>query len=260
MGTRRQQWTRGTHMNDLLDGLQWLADPVNWWGEGGLFNRILQHLWYSLLGTAIAAVIALPIGLAIGHTGRGNFVAAGAGNVLRAIPTYGVVALLFIWRPLSLWPVLGALAVLAIPPIIINTAAGVDSVDPQTRDAAVGMGLSGWQVLTRVEVPCALPFILVGVRSAANQVIATATIAGFKGLGGLGRFIFTGYGTQQYPVVYAASITVVVLVLAVELLFALAQRQLVSPGLRPSINRVESRSRRPLQPAASPALTNRSSG
>lgn len=228
-------------MNDFLDGIRWLTDSAHWWGIGGIANRLREHVWYSLLATLLAMAFALPIGMIIGHTGRGRFVAASTGTVLRAIPTFGVVALLFIWKPLSLWPVLVSLAVLAIPPIMLNTAAGIDSVDPQARDAARGMGLTGWQVLTRVELPCAVPLILAGVRSAANQVIATATVAGFKGLGGLGRFIFTGYGTQHYDVVYGASVAVVIVVLVVELAFALLQSRLVSPGLQPASTRLITR-------------------
>ncbi len=139
---------------------------------------------------------------------------------------------MFIWRPLTLWPLLLALAILALPPIMLNTAAGMANVDPQTRDAAEGVGLTGWQVMMRVEAPCALPLILAGVRSAANQVIATAAILGFKGQGGLGRFIFAGYSTQRYNIVYGASIAIVVLVLLVEAGFAGLQRAVVSPGLR----------------------------
>ncbi|MFT3851738.1 MAG: ABC transporter permease subunit [Ilumatobacteraceae bacterium] len=219
-------------MNDLGDGIRWLFDSANWWGSSGLVQRTIEHLAYSGIALLVAFVVAFPVGLLIGHTGRGRFAASAAANLLRAIPTYGVVALLFIWKPFTLWPLLLALAILAIPPVMLNTAAGIANVDPQTRDAAVGVGLTGWQVLVRVETPNALPLILAGVRSAANQVIATATILGFKAQGGLGRFIFSGYGTQHYEIVYGASIAVVIVVLVVEALFALLQRRLVSPGLR----------------------------
>jgi osmoprotectant transport system permease protein len=219
-------------MNDLRSGVDWIFDSGNWWGGDGLIGRIGEHMWYSVIALTIAIVIALPIGLVIGHTGRGRFVAVSTGNLLRAIPTFGVVALLFIWKPLTLWPLLLALAVLAIPPIMINTAAGIAGVDPQTRDAAEGVGLTGPQVLARVEIPSAIPLILAGVRSASNQVIATATVLGFKGQGGLGRYIFSGYSTQRYFIVYGASIVVIVLVLSVEGAFAIAQRRLISPGLR----------------------------
>ena len=149
-----------------------------------------------------AAAIGLPVGLAIGHTGRGRFVAANLTGLWRAIPTVGVVGLLFLWRPLSLWPVLVALIILAVPPIVLNTAAGIDSIPAEVRDSATGMGLTGMQALWQVEVPNGLPLIIAGVRSAANQVIATATIAGFVGLGTLGVFIFSGterVSTRWWP-------------------------------------------------------------
>lgn len=219
-------------MRTLLDGLGWLTTADNWWGRNGIAVAVGQHLWYSLASLAGAAVIGLPVGLAIGHTGRGRFVAANVAGLWRAIPTVGVVGLLFIWRPLTLWPVLGALIVLAVPPIMLNTAAGIDSVPPGVREAARGMGLTGRQVLWQVEVPNALPLILAGFRSAANQVIATATIAGFVGLGALGVFIFSGTGTRRYDMVAGASLAVIALVLVVEAAFALVQRRFVSAGLR----------------------------
>jgi osmoprotectant transport system permease protein len=139
---------------------------------------------------------------------------------------------------LTLWPVLVALIILAVPPIVLNTAAGIESIPPDVRDSATGMGLTGMQSLWQVEVPNALPLIIAGVRSAANQVIATATIAGFVGLGTLGVFIFSGSGTRRYEVVAGASIAVIALVLIVEAGFAMLQRVVVSPGVRvPSAGR-----------------------
>ncbi len=219
-------------MNDIADGFHWLTAADHWWGPSGIARRLGEHLWYSLFATALAIAIALPIGLFIGHTGRGRFLASNAANLLRAVPTIGVVSLIFTWRPLSVYPTLVALTILAIPPIVLNTAAGIDSVEPEARLAARATGHSGWQVLTKVELPCALPLVLAGVRSAANQVLATATVAGFFGLGGLGRFLFTGLGTQHYDVVYGAAFLVIALVLLVEIAFALLQRTIVSPGLR----------------------------
>lgn len=219
-------------VSDLRDGLWWLLTAEHWAGPRGIGARLAEHVRYSFIATLVAVGIGLPIGLAIGHTGRGRFAAANAAGLLRAVPTFGVVSLLFVWRPLTVWPVLVALVLLAIPPVMLNAAAGIQSVDPGVRDAARGMGLTSPQVLWQVEVPNALPLILAGVRSAANQVLATATVAGFVGIGGLGAFIFSGYGTQRYEIVYGATIAVVVLVLVVEGLFALAQRWAVSPGLR----------------------------
>jgi osmoprotectant transport system permease protein len=219
-------------MRTILDGFQWLTTADNWWGSNGIAEAIIEHLWYSLLALLGAVAIGLPVGLVIGHTGRGRFVAANLTGLWRAIPTVGVVGLLFTWRPLSLWPVLVALTILAVPPIVLNTAAGIDGIPADVRDAAKGMGLTGWQSLWQVEIPNALPLVIAGIRSAANQVIATATIGGFVGLGTLGVFIFSGSGTRRYDVVAGASIAVIALVLIVEAAFATVQRLAVSPGVR----------------------------
>jgi osmoprotectant transport system permease protein len=222
----------------IFDGFGWLTTADNWWGPRGIAEAVREHLWYSLLALLGAAAIGFPVGLAIGHTGRGRFLAANLTGLWRAIPTVGVVGLLFTWRPLTLWPVLVALLILAVPPIVLNTAAGIDGIPAEVRDSAKGMGLTGWQALWQVEVPNGMPMIIAGVRSAANQVIATATIAGFVGLGTLGVFIFSGSGTRRYDVVAGASIAVIGLVLVVEAGFALLQRFVVSPGVRvPSASR-----------------------
>lgn len=222
-------------MSDVIDGFGWLATSSNWWGDDGLARRTCEHLWYSLLAISIALVIAAPIGAYIGHSGRGRFAASSVSNLMRAVPTIGVVTVLYRWRPLGPYPIV-ALAILAVPPIMLGISAGIDAVDREVRDAARGMGLTQWQVLTRAELPCALPLALAGVRSAANQVIATATILGFFGLGGLGRYIFSGYGAQRYDEVDGAAIAVIALVLLVEVAFAVLQRLVVSPGIRTSVH------------------------
>ncbi len=235
-------------MSTIVDGLQWLTTADNWTGEDGIGHRVLQHLWYSLVATLAAVAIALPVGLAIGHTGKGRFIAANVTGIWRAIPTIGIVTIVFRWRPLSVWPVIIALVVLAIPPVVLNTVAAIDSVPPEVRDAAQGMGLTGWQSVWQVEVPNGLPLILAGVRSAANQVIATATVAGFVGLGTLGVFIYEASQTQQYDVMAGASIAVIVLVLAAEAMFALVQRVVVSEGVRARTpRRVRARATLPAQ-------------
>jgi osmoprotectant transport system permease protein len=219
-------------VSTILDGLGWLTTADNWTGRNGIGRAVLQHVWYSLLATVAATAIALPVGLVIGHTGRGRFVAANVSGLWRAIPTIGVVTLVFRWQPLSVWPVLVALVVLAIPPIVLNTVAGIDSVPADVRDAATGMGLTGRQALVQVEIPNALPLILAGIRSATNQVIATVSVAGFVGLGTLGVFIFSASRTSRGDIMAGASIAIILLVLIVEGLFALLQRVLVSPGVR----------------------------
>lgn len=219
-------------MRTIVDGFRWLVTSDNWWGSNGLAVALGEHVRYSLYAVLGAIAIGFPIGLVIGHTGRGRFVAANLAGLWRAIPTLGVVGVLFDWKPLTLWPVLIALVVLAVPPIVLNTAAGIDGVPADVRDAARGMGLTGWQALWQVEVPNALPMILAGVRSATNQVIATATIAGWVGLGTFGVFIFSGIGTRQYDKVAGASIAVIALVLVVEAAFATVQRLVVGTANR----------------------------
>jgi osmoprotectant transport system permease protein len=204
----------------------WLTASENWSGPDGIPARLLEHIWYSALGVFVAALIALPAGLAIGHTGRGSLAANTLSNFWRALPTLGLVILVFRIEPLSIWPVLVALVVIAIPPILLNTEVGIRSIDPTVRDAARGMGMTGWQALWRVEVPLAMPLILAGFRSATGQVIATATIAAFVGLGGLGRFLIDGYSVRDIGEISGGAVVVAVLALLVEGGFALMQRSL----------------------------------
>jgi osmoprotectant transport system permease protein len=206
--------------------INWLTASENWSGPDGIPARLLEHIWYSALGVFIAALIALPLGLLIGHTGRGSLAANTMSNFWRALPTLGLVILVFRIEPLSIWPVLVALVVIAIPPILLNTEVGIRSIDPTVRDAARGMGMTGWQALWRVEVPLAMPLILAGFRSATGQVIATATIAAFVGLGGLGRFIIDGYSVRDIGEISGGAVVVAVLALLFEGGFALLQRSL----------------------------------
>jgi osmoprotectant transport system permease protein len=210
-------------MQPILD---WLTASEQWSGPNAIPARLVEHIWYSALGVAIAAAIALPIGLLIGHTGRGSLFAATLSNFWRALPTLGLVILVFRLSPLSIWPVMVALVAIAIPPILLNTDVGIRSIDPTVRDAARGMGMTGWQALWRVEVPLALPLILAGFRSASGQVVATATIAAFVGLGGLGRFIIDGYAARDIGEITGGAIVVAALALMVEGAFALLQRSL----------------------------------
>jgi osmoprotectant transport system permease protein len=219
-------------MDALTGTIEWLTTADNWWGPAGILQRIWEHLQYSLLAVGLAVLIALPAGLVIGHTGRAEPGAFALSGAARAIPTLGLLVLLGRWYPVQAWPVIIVLAVLAIPPILANTTAGIGGVDPAARDAAQGMGMTPLQVLTRVEVPLAAPLILAGIRSALLQVFATATIAAFAGLGGLGRFIIDGFAVSDDARVYGGSIVVAVLALLGEGLFALAQRSVRPAGLR----------------------------
>ncbi|WP_270888845.1 ABC transporter permease [Pedococcus sp. 5OH_020] len=218
--------------------VRWLTDPEHWSGSEGIPARLGEHLWYSGLALAIAAVLAIPAGLAIGHTGRGRFLVVNLAGAARAIPSLGLLYLMVLWLfpKLSgdvafLVPSLIVLVVLAIPPIMAGAYAGVEGVDPAARDAAKGMGMTGSQVLGRVEVPNALPLIFSGFRSAALQVIGTTTIAAVAGTGGLGRFLIDGQKIREFPQMVAGALLVAVLALLVDLLLAVAQRYAVSPGL-----------------------------
>jgi osmoprotectant transport system permease protein len=211
--------------------LKWLTDPAQWSGPGGIPVRTLQHLWYSVLATGIAAAIALPIGIAIGHTGRGALIAVNLTNLGRAIPSLGIIILMFTLVGFGIVPVLVALVALAVPPIVTNSYAGVRSVDRDVRDAAEGMGMRGRQVLWQVELPVAMPLIMAGIRTSTVQVVATATLAAFVGLGGLGRYLIDGLAQRDLAQVVGGAILVAVLSLATELVLGRVQAVVVSRGL-----------------------------
>ncbi len=210
----------------------WLFDPANWTGSGGIPARLVEHLGYVALAMIIALVVALPVGAWVGHTGRGGFLVVGSANALRALPTLGVLILLVTPFGLSIIGPLIALVVLAVPPLLAGTYAGVRNVDPAVVDAARGMGMRGGEVLWRVELPNALPLIIGGVRSAVLQVISTATIAAYVGLGGLGRYIFDGLAQRDFPQMIGGSLLVALLAIVVDLLLVALQKVVVSPGLQ----------------------------
>jgi osmoprotectant transport system permease protein len=211
--------------------LAWLTDPAQWSGPDGIPVRTLQHLWYSLLATTIAAAIALPIGVYIGHTGRGALFAVNLTNLGRAIPSLGIIILMFTIFGFGIIPVLVTLFALAIPPIVTNSYIGVRSVDPDVRQAAEGMGMRGRQVLWQVELPMATPLIMAGVRTSAVQVVATATLAAFVGLGGLGRYLIDGLAQRDLAEVVGGAILVAVLSLLTELVLGRVQTLVVPRGL-----------------------------
>jgi osmoprotectant transport system permease protein len=218
--------------------LTWLSDPAHWQGYDGITRRLLEHLGYSLTAVLLAALIAVPLGLYIGHTGHGRFLVVNVAGAARAIPSLGLLFLAVLWigPQLSgdiafLAPAGLVLVVLAIPPILSGAYAGVEGVDPAARDAAKGMGMRGTEVLRHVEVPCALPLIMSGIRSGTLQVIATATIAAVVGLGGLGRFLIDGLAVRDTPQTASGAILVALLALTVDMVLALVQRLVVSRGL-----------------------------
>jgi osmoprotectant transport system permease protein len=216
----------------VLDAWNWFIQPAQWSGTDGIPARLGEHLYYSGVALLLAIVIAVPLGMLIGHTNRGGFLVVNSANAARALPTAGVLLLVVTLAGIGFLPVLVPLVALAIPPILVNTYEGIRQVEPELVDASRCVGLRERQVLSSVEVPIALPLILTGVRTAAIQIVSTATIAAFVGLGGLGRFIFDGLARQEYPTVIGGAVLVVGLALLTEVVFVGAQRFMVSPGLR----------------------------
>jgi osmoprotectant transport system permease protein len=223
------------------------TDPVQWSGDVGIPHRLLEHLVLAGSSVLLALLIAIPIGLYIGHTNRGSGIAINLANIGRAIPSF---AMMVIPVPLTLTlaPILGyepnfglvflppflAMTFLAIPPLLVSTYAGLRSVDRDLIESGRGMGLSERQILTRIEVPLASSIIVGGLRTATLQVIATATIAAILGGGGLGRFIFDGLtnGEAGYPSIYGGAILVAGLAIGVDLVLAWVQRRLTPRALR----------------------------
>jgi osmoprotectant transport system permease protein len=213
-------------MSVFSQAMSWLTDGAHWQGDDGFPHRILQHVGYTALTVVIAAAIAVPLGLWIGHTGRLRGLAVAVTGALRALPTLGLLTLMVLWRGIGLTPPTIALVVLAIPPLLAGAYAGLESVDRATVDAARAIGMTEWQVLGRVEIPLAMPLIVGGIRSAVLQVVATATIAAYIGLGGLGRYLIDGLAVRDYPQMLAGSLVVVVLALVLDGCFVLLQRVL----------------------------------
>jgi osmoprotectant transport system permease protein len=214
--------------------IAWFTNGEHWRGSEGIPAQVWTHLVYSVVATVIAAVIALPIGLLIGHTGKGAFLAINLSGFGRALPSFGVVILAFQLSGLSLVPIYLALVLLAVPVIVTNTYAGVAAVDHDVRDAARGVGLTGWQVLLQIEIPLAFPLILAGLRIATIQVVATATIAAYLGYGGLGRFVFDGLAQRDLAQALAGSVLLAVLAIALDQGLRALQRPLTPRGLRRS--------------------------
>lgn len=212
-------------MNLLSEAIDWLSDPANQSGPDGIWARLLEHVWYTALIVAIAALIAIPLGYLVAHTGRGRGLVVVTSGAARALPTLGVITLIALWLGIGLLAPLIALVVLAIPSVLAGAYAGVEAVDRRTVDAARALGMSEWQILRQVEIPLGLPLLLGGLRAATLQVVATATLAAYVGAGGLGRFLFLGLKTQDYPMMLAASLLVVALALVLDLIFELLERR-----------------------------------
>ncbi|MFI7385474.1 ABC transporter permease [Streptomyces sp. NPDC049813] len=213
-------------MKTLTDAWDWLADSAHWSGDDGIWHRLTQHLVLTLVCLVISCLIALPVALVLGHLGKGGALAVNISNVGRAVPTFAVLVLLLL-TPLGQYgegPTVVALVLFAVPPLLTNAYVGMRGVDREVVRAARGMGMTGRQMLLRVEAPLALPMIFNGVRIAAVQLVATATIAALAGGGGLGRIITAGFNLASTPQVVAGAVLVAVFALIVEGLFEIAER------------------------------------
>src|SRR5882757_2168312 len=223
----------------LVNIIGWFTDPANWAGSGGIPAQVGYHLLYSAIALLTSLAIGVPLGIVIGYTGRGEAVVAGFANALRALPTLGLLVLLFLvispvvaGQLVFVLPTIVVLVLLAVPPILTGTYVGIQSADPDAVGAARGMGFTKSQILLRVQLPCALPLMISGVRSATLQIVSTATIAAYLGLQGLGRFILDGRAQADFAEMAGGAILVALLAIILEMSFAWLARIIVSPGLR----------------------------
>ncbi|MGW7260429.1 ABC transporter permease [Streptomyces sp. NPDC054834] len=219
-------------MNVLHFVNAFFSDGSHWHGYDGIPTRLREHVQYSLLALAIAAAIALPVGLLTGHTGRGGNVLALIATAARALPSFGLLVLMFVLIGFGLVPVMIPLVALAVPPILVTTYEAMRSVDPSPVDAARGMGMGEPRILFQVELPVALPLILSGLRSAAIQIVSTATIAAYVSLGGLGRYVIDGLYQRNFEKVVGGATLVAGLAVVTLTVFSVLNRIAVSPGVR----------------------------
>jgi osmoprotectant transport system permease protein len=220
-------------MNFANQVLQWFLNGAHWQGDGGIPHRTFEHLAMSGASVLTAALIALPVGIAIGHFGRGGILAISISNIGRAVPSFAVLVIAVELFGIGALPAFIALVALAIPPMVTNSYIGMREVDADVREAARGMGMRDRAVLWRIELPIALPLIMAGIRTSAVNVVATATLAALVAWGGLGRFIVDGFGLQDYPMMFAGAILVASLSLIVEFSLGGVQRLVTPAGLRP---------------------------
>jgi osmoprotectant transport system permease protein len=224
-------------MSIIDETVAWLGDPAHWSGAAGIPNRLVEHLGLSAVALAIAIVIALPAGLAIGHTRRAVAFAANLANIGRAIPSLAVIGIAIPFTVLidpqlgfKIYPTILAMVILAIPPILVNAEAGIVGVDRDLVESARAMGMRERQVLRRIEIPIALPVILAGIRSGASQIVATMTLGAIFGSGGLGRYLVEGIAQRDVGMTAGGVVLVAGLALAVEAAFALLQRATATPA------------------------------
>ena len=218
-------------MNFVSEVVAWFTTASHWQGTNGIPHRVFEHVVMSVAAVGAAVVVAIPPSLLLGHLRRFGSVAINFSNAGRAIPSFAVLVLAAQVIGIGAEPAFIALFLLAIPPLVTNSYVGMADVDPEIRESATGMGMTGWQSLWRIELPMALPVVLAGVRTAAVQVVATATLAALVAWGGLGRYIIDGLAQRDFVQVFAGAFLVALLSVLTELFLALFQRFTVSAGL-----------------------------
>lgn len=217
-------------MSVFSDTFAWLADPEHWTGAAGIPARLGEHLQYTGLVMLIAAAIAVPVGLYVGHTGRGRVAIVALAGALRALPTLGLLTLFVLLAGIGLMPPIWALVILTVPPLLAGTYAGISSVDRNVVDAARAMGMTELQILFRAELPNALTVMFGGFRTGVLQVIATVSVVAYINLGGLGRYLFDGLVLSDFPQMLGGSLLIAALAIAVDLVLSLFQRLFLTPG------------------------------
>lgn len=213
-------------MNLFADALAWIGDGSHWGGPGGIDTRVLQHLGITVAALGIAAAIAIPLGIVIGHTGRGRLLVVSLAGAVRAIPTIGLLTLLGLWLGIGLSAPLLTLVALAFPSLLAGAYAGIEAADRGAVDAARAIGLSEWQIVRQVELPLGADVLLGGIRAATLQVVATATLAAYISDTGLGRYLFSGLKGRDYTQMLAGALLVAALALVLDVVLATAQRAL----------------------------------
>jgi osmoprotectant transport system permease protein len=230
-------------VNFFAEAFAFIADGTNWAGQNGIPTRLGEHLWYSVVAVALASLVAVPVGFAIGHTGRGRAIAVAVSGGARALPTFGVITLIAGWVGIGLTAPMVSFVILAIPSVLAGAYAGFEAVDRSTVDAARAVGMTEWQI-----VALGLPLLIGGIRSAVLQVVATATLATIVGAGGLGSYILIGLRANDYGTMLAGSILVIALAVVLELVFTGVQRLVVPAGVtagRPTDSRARVSRRAP---------------
>ncbi len=220
-------------MNLFAQALAWLFSPDRLVGQDPIFLRIGEHLYYTVIAVAVAAVIAIPLGYYIGHSGRGRNLAIGISGAARALPSFGLILLLVLVIGVTRKPLAAVIAfvLLAIPSILAGAYAGLEAIDRRTIDAARAVGMTEWQILWKVEIPLGLPLLIGGLRAAVLQVVATVTVAAYIGLGGLGLYIIAGLALRRFDQMLGAALVIVALALVLDGLFAALQRFAVPRGV-----------------------------